>query len=361
MIYFSIPSDFKKETLHKIHEFNLKNKVFHVDEVYGQLTVGGVLNSGRIVNDLPSVDMDMLTKYIELCKKYNINFNYTLNASCMNNLELTHDGRRQLLKFVTSLINIGILDFTIAIPTLMDYLLSINPNIKIKASAICEINSLEKADFYHNKGIKRMVLDTDINKNFHQLKLICAKHSQSVELIVNSMCIKNCAYKQFHYNHDAHCTNNDGAYQLEAHHYFHLCALQKADKFYNCIRLNWIRPEDLHYYYELGICRLKIQGRGYSTGENVLRAVEIYAKEYFDGNLMDLLTNFNPYNTFQPVIDNRSLEGYLAPFHKHESFCTGNCEQCKHCIHYAEKSMDVDKSLPLFEKAKDFFQLCNGR
>lgn len=359
MIYFSIPSDFKKETLNKIHEFNQNCKGFRIDEVYGQLTVGEILSSGRIVHDLPRANINMLRNYIGLCSKYNIDFNYTLNSSCMGNLELTLEGRRQLREFVTSLTQIGITSFTVAIPTLMDYLLGLDSNIKIKASAICEINCLEKANFYFSKGIRRMVLDTDINKNFNQLRMICAKYNEVVELIVNSMCIRKCPYKLFHYNHDAHCSKSDDANKVQSHYYFHLCSLQKANRFYNYIRVNWIRPEDLHYYYELGIKRFKIQGRGYASGNNILRAVQIYSKERFDGNLIDLLTNFTPYNAFQPTIDNRSLDGYLGQFYENEYFCTDNCEECRYCINFAEKSMDMEKSLLLSQRAKEFYELNN--
>ena len=71
------------------------------------------------------------------------------------------------------------------------------------------------------------------------------------------------------------------------------------------IRLNWIRPEDLHYYYELGIRHFKIQGRQNVVTGDVVKTLRYYIDEDFNGNLYDLITLFSPYNAFQPYMDNK--------------------------------------------------------
>lgn len=58
MKYFSIPTDFKMDTLYKIDEMNQKYKDSKVAEVYGQITDTKIISSGRPINDIPVVKFD---------------------------------------------------------------------------------------------------------------------------------------------------------------------------------------------------------------------------------------------------------------------------------------------------------------
>ena len=59
----------------------------------------------------------------------------------------------------------------------------------------------------------------------------------------------------------------------------------------NYLRANWIRPEDLHLYEELGYHNFKIVERNTPT-QILLERVKAYAERRYDGNLLDLVQNY---------------------------------------------------------------------
>lgn len=353
LYYFSIPCDFNIDTLEKIHDLNKGHRKCSVIETYGQITVGELISSGRMTPLLPRVSFESLIEYVKYCEKYNINFNYTLNSSCLGNMEFSQEGVQKIMNFVLSLYDIGVTTFTVALPSIIEIINSLNIDIEIKASAICEINSPDKAIFFRNMGVKRIVVDPDITRKFNVLQNIYNAVDSQVEIIINNVCVKNCAYKMFHYNHEAHCNDDT---QTIKNFFFHRCAMQKAFSPRNIIKLNFIRPEDLHYYYESGIKHFKIQGRHITDNDKLIRTIKYYFDEKYDGDLMELITIFTPYNAFQPQVDNKKLEGFVDKIYKNHSFCRDNCDKCGYCMEYAKKSMDIKRVEELNRKSLEFYK-----
>lgn len=353
MIKFSVPCDFKEESLYSYNELNNQYTEYKVEEVYGQLTETEFTASGRMINNLPRVNMKLLSNYIKLCNKYNIKFNYTLNASCMGNLEYNHEKQKRLRSFLIDLNHIGVISFTISLPSLFEIILNILPNIEIKASAICEINCPEKALHYKKLKIKRIVIDPDITLKFNVIKKICAIYEEDAEMIVNNVCMRNCAYKMFHYNHEAHCGFTEN--QINEQYYYSKCSLQKAQDLSSYIKLNWIRPEDLHIYNKIGIKNFKLQGRNNADGKNISKVLKYYYDGFYDGDLMNLLTLFKPYNSFLPYIDNTKLDTYIHKFVKSENSCSGLCDNCGYCLEFAKKSMNIKSLEALNKEAYQFY------
>ena len=351
MKYFSIPTDFKMDTLYKIDEMNQKYKDSKVAEVYGQITDTKIISSGRPINDIPVDKFDSLANYIKECEKRNINFNYTLNSSCMSNAEFYGDNRRELIRLVDSLEQIGVKNLTVTLPSVLEIIRGTFPEIKIKASAICEIDGVTKAVFYKRLGIDKIVIDPDIVRNFKKLSDISISYQGKIEIIVNNVCMKSCPYKKFHYIHDAH----DVGTQDIDNYYTNRCAMQKAERFYNPIKLNWVRPEDLKYYENVGIQYFKIQGRQNINKGNLLKTLQAYMDESYDGNLFDLITLFHPYNSFQVNIDNKKLDGFIEPFVSGKLVCTELCEKCRYCSTYAEKSIGESAANEINMKCKKFY------
>lgn len=355
MKYFSLPSDFKVETLERYHAINQEYEHSMVAETYGQLTAANVLNSGRVIEGLPQADYGKLEQYVSDSKKWGIDFNYTLNPSCMGNLEFSDQGIREIKKLLQNLYSIGIESLTVSSPPLFEIVKASGLDFKTKASAICEIYTPDKALFYKNLGAERLVVDPDITRDFNRLKKITQVFGPGVEIIINNVCLKNCAYKMFHYNHDAHRVPGS-TNQTVQDYYFNRCAMQKARHLKNVIRLNWIRPEDLKYYKASGIQWFKIQGRQNVLGGDVVKALRHYIEEDFQGNLYDLITIFAPYTSFQPYIDNKKLDGFVKTFFDNPNFCQNTCSICGYCDRYAKKSMNEENAREINEKALEFFE-----
>ncbi|MFW9880349.1 MAG: hypothetical protein ACFFG0_45330, partial [Candidatus Thorarchaeota archaeon] len=53
---FSVPADFKKETIDKYEKLNNSYKDSKVVETYGNITIKNLFESGRSVAELPKVD-----------------------------------------------------------------------------------------------------------------------------------------------------------------------------------------------------------------------------------------------------------------------------------------------------------------
>ena len=354
MKYFSVPSDFKIETIDKYYELNNSFEDSQVIETYGQLTSAGIVNSGRVTDVLPEVDAESLESYVAYSNKKGIVFNYTLNPACFGNIEFTEEGIEKIFNLLVLLKSIGIDSLTITSPQMMEMVKATGLDFAIKSSAICEVTSPTKALFYKKLGVQRVVVDPDITRDFQKLRNISNVFGSGVEIIINNVCYKNCAYKMFHYNHEAHCTKDNLSQQVR-NYFFNRCSMQKADRFENSIKLNWIRPEDLKYYINSGIHYFKLQGRQNVIYGDTVKTLIHYFNESFDGNLFDLITLFAPYNSFQPFIDNKKLDGFVKTFYDNPSFCSDTCDSCKYCESYAKKSMDFDSTENLNREASNFY------
>lgn len=354
MNYFSVPSDYNYNTIDELAKLNQKYSSAAVSETYGQVSIGSLLHSGRVVSSLVKIDFKELEAYVNYSRKENISFNYTVNPSCFGNMEFDDKGIGQIIHLFRTIESIGIEKVTITMPSLVEILRNAGLSFQIKTSAICEITTPLKAEFYKKLGAERIVVDPDITRSFRTLKSIAEIFGSGVEIIINNMCFKDCAYKMFHYNHEAH--SSDGQERRIKDYYYNRCSMQKAQTPSGFMRINWIRPEDLYAYEAVGINHFKIQGRQNVVNGNLPLAVEAYFKKSFNGNLMDLLTLFAPYNSFQPNIQNDKLEKFIERFVTEPDFCQGVCAKCQYCQKFASDNYDLRGIEELNEKALSFFQ-----
>lgn len=355
MKYFSVPADFKIETIDRFCDLNNSFDDSRVIETYGQVTSIGMVNSGRITDVLPKVDLKDFERYVGYSKSKGINFNYTLNPACMGNFEFSPEGIGEIVDLLKTLQAVGVNSLTVTSPQLIELVQGTGMDFKIKASAICEITSPSKSLFYKNKNVERIVVDPDITRDFDCLRRICNLFGSGVEIIVNNVCYKNCAYKMFHYNHEAHCTPKNSAQTIKDY-FFNRCSMQKAGGVKNSIRLNWIRPEDLKYYTDVGISHFKLQGRQNVLHGDIVKALRHYFTQDYEGNLFDLITIFAPYNSFQPYIENKKLDGFVKAFYENPGFCRDMCDSCGYCEGYAQKSTDQRSVEELNGKALEFYK-----
>jgi collagenase-like PrtC family protease len=354
MKYFGMPADFKKETIDAYDNLNKNYSNCKVGETYGQVTIGNQIESGRPLNLLPSNDFAQLKEYFDYSKSKNIEFNYTINAPHMNNKEFTKEGVSRIMDLLDAIYAIGIRWLTISMPSLMELVRSSKYDFKIKASTICQITSVNKALWLKELGADRIVVDESINRNFKLLEGIKKVFGEQVEVIINSICHKDCVNRMFHYNQIAG-DSVDIASDASVNYYPHRCAVKRFEDLSNFMKLTWVRPEDLKYYSQVGINYFKLQGRHLVLNGNPQLTIESYFKEDFEGNLMDLLDMFSPTNSFKIYIDNKKLAGFVEKFYENSDFCKSNCQKCGYCNNYAKKSIDYEEAQEIAELAKMFY------
>jgi len=353
MTNYCIAADFKKETIDAYFQLNKKYAgKAQITETYGQITSNSIITGGRVIKDLPKIDMDELAEYIEYSKNQRIGFNYSFNGACLNNKEFTKEGINDIVIFVKELSKIGVKSMTISAPSLMSIVQDTVPNMEIKVSIINQVNTVNKLQQYIRAGAQRVVLDETIVRNFSLLKDL-AKEAD-VELIANSLCLHDCIYRLHHYNqtaHDSVAHNKDSIHTF----YNHKCMLTRSFDAASMLKLCWIRPEDIKHYTKIGIKNFKLQGRHTAYFGDPVKAAECYMKGEFDGNLVDLLEFFNSPYHFKVNLDNKRLDGFID-FFINDNICKANCKACQHCIQFIVKNFSIESFNDMNSMAKRFYE-----
>lgn len=334
MKYFSLPADFRQETLDKYDNLHKKYPDSKILSTYGNISIGNIFGSGRDLKKIPSVNLEGLEKYIKYSKTKNIQFAYTLNAATIQNREFTKKGISDLKVFLGDLYSIGVRSLIISIPSLIEVVKIINPDIIIKASVICQITNANKAEFFKKMGADFIVVDESINRDFNKIAAIRKSFGENVEVIVNSICHQDCQYKMFHYNQIAEDSINQ-TNDISSNYYTFKCIERLYDDIASFFRLSWIRPEDLKNYTNIGIKYFKIQGRQAVLTGNPARAAEAYIREKYSGDLKELLLLFSDLPILISV-DNGKLDNFIKYFIKNNG-CSRNCQECLYCDQYAKK------------------------
>lgn len=352
MKYYNIPADFKTETIDRYCELNDKYPDSKIIETYGQITIGNTLGSGRACDLIPKIDLSRLGIYTRYSQKKGIDFNYTLNATCLSNREFTEAGIKEITGFLNTIYEMGINSITIAMPSLIELINLSKYKFNIKASTLCQIINANKAMSYKRFGVSRIVVDESVNRDFNSLRRIVGAFGNGVEVIVNVICHKNCIYRAFHQNQVSHDMSTE---QPSATYYSHRCIMKRVEDVANLMRMNWIRPEDIKYYSAIGINYFKIQGRQAVLKGDPVKTVESYFKESYDGNLIELLDSFSPTNNFAVYMDNKKLDNFIKPFVEKDDFCKNDCSGCSYCDAYVRKCTDYSKTQEVFNLAGEFY------
>lgn len=335
MSIFTIPCDFHTETLDDIIQYN-ENHSLKIQEIYGSYSNSGY-GSGRKSTILPDVSDKAFEKYILECGKRKIEFNYTFNSTCIGNKEFYSDSKRELLYFFDYLKELGITNYTVAMPSILNILEHRYQDVNVTLSVITGIDTMQKLKHYCTYDvIKNIYIHEKILRNFDLVKKMidyAARFDKKICVIINSICLAECPYRMFHYNYGSQVLSGmENPIEL----YGTLCASDKIRNPRNILTAHWIRPEDISLYKELGIAKFKVAGRELkgNTAEKLIEMCKIYDNGEYDGNLLYFFTGFADCS-YSEVIDMRSTEKlntYLKLVYEGKLDCSsGECSDCGAC------------------------------
>lgn len=351
------------------------------EEIYGKLNIG-LIGGGRPTLTLPSVKKEKVKDFVEEAHRRNLKFNYLLNGTCFDNLEITRKGYRDIRKTLDWLSEIKVDGISVSLPMVMEIIKQNYPHFAVSVSVQVRIDSFEKARYWENLGADKLNISyVDINKDFEEIRKIKQKTSCKIQTIANLMCMNRCPMVTLHANYNAHASQkNHVSDNFSFDYYLFSCADKLLSNPVEILRSAFIRPEDLHYYEEAGVDNIKLVERIMTTDALAL-IVKAYTERSYDGNMMDLIHGLSKYliynkNTYywngikyilQPskvnllkahklvsqldgirkqkafnesfdlFIDNKKLDGFLDFFHK--GLCHRDCTQCNYCDKYAAKAV----------------------
>lgn len=247
-------------------------------------------------------------------------FNYLINTTCIGNRELTRGGYRRLHKLLDWLTEVGVDRITLALPFIAEIVGRRYSHFKVTVSTQADVNSLEKVQYWEDLGVDSITLShVDMNRNFKELKRITRNSSCKVRLIVNMLCKRRCPFVTLHGNLNAHASHSGMAtnrYNMD--YYFLSCLARNFSDPLSVVRSNWIRPEDISVYEDLGVHRFKIAERGL-TSESLDRIVQAYVRRHYDGNFLDLVPTMSKYvfmkkKNFRTTVRELFRARYVNPF-----------------------------------------------
>jgi len=381
---FSVATNFQDDFIKTIN----KKEVY---EIFGKLNAD-FIGGGRSSYMLPFVSKDKLRLHIQEAHNAGLQFNYLLNAGCLGNREFTRQGLRHTHKLLEWLQDIGIDSVTVSIPYLLDLIKHKYRNFKVSVSLNARINNLGLAKRWEDLGADRLTLDSSsLNRDFETLRKIRQYIKCDLQLIANNGCLCFCPFQLYHQGIDAHGSQSHHQSKGFVVDYCVLsCRYLRLQEPVNFIRSDWIRPEDVHYYEDIGINSLKIVERSRITLLIAL-ALDAYTKRKYSGNLADLIPTYhtesflrgsrklslavkyllrpltiNPFllkkvyglrTALDVYIDNQALEGFLKFFA--EGNCkAGDCAVCGYCQKIAQRAVKIDAldSQKLIPKYRDLFK-----
>ncbi|PKM93593.1 MAG: hypothetical protein CVU84_14580 [Firmicutes bacterium HGW-Firmicutes-1] len=357
-INLSVPMVYEEDYVKKIIELNKNRKKIttKIYEVYGSLKED-IIGNLRPAETLKDVSKEKMKELIDVLHSNNIKFNYTMNATVSDGREYSSGGRKEILKFIDSLIRIGIDSFTITSPYLIRLIKEHFKDANITASICNEIDTVQKAKQFEDIGVSCIVLNRDINRDFKMLKSIKEKNNCDIKVLCTTPCIYRCMDVYYHSNLSSTMSNElKKAMKISTKEFSHTsvnCLYKKINNLYENIKSPWIRPEDMKYYAEIGINYFKIDGRD-KTAEYNLDVIKSYLDECFEGNLLYLMNDGYPKDMIQIAnkldvaylkmgINNSSLNSFLQPFVNGSMNCRDGCDICKYCEKIAEKEVKVNE------------------
>ncbi len=364
----SVPTNFQDDLIPRLNKKE-------VSEVYGKLTadfVGGCMASYM----LPSINKNKLHRHLNQAHAHGLKFNYLLNSVCLGAREWSIGGQRRLHRLLDWIADIGTDSVTVSNPYLLQLIKKEYPRLKVSVSISAQIDSIAKARHWGDLGADLINLDLSIYRNFALLAKIRKYTECKLQVLANSICLQHCPFRFYHFATSAHASQIGDKSKGSAIDYCLLsCKYLRLLDTTNFIHGGWIRPEDVHYYEDLGIESLKLEDRAAHT-DDICRIVTAYTDRRYDGNLMDLILmmserrffkgpaklsrgikyffrpfRYNPLliyklskvlSRLEVSIDNRALDGFL------EHFVKGNCKEgmcldCGYCQKIAEKAVKIDK------------------
>ncbi len=359
-MWISAPSNgLRDEFINKIVTINggVDTK-YPVKEIYLSTKTNPV-GHGRPAKLIPmSHDKDEFDSLVSDIGGAGLKTNVLFNAIYSGGSEWSPQGRALIFEYLERLENLGIDYVTVAIPYFVELILSNFKKLQVSASVNSKISSVHAVERWIDLGVNRIIIDFFHGRSFRLLSKVvpvCKRRNVEIEVLVNDPCIIGCPYHIYH-----QCMFNsqsmDYGSNVDIPDFSQLyCSELRLKDPVEILKSNWYRPEDLHYFEEIGVDAIKLSGRMKSTQDNI-QMIEAYAKGKSSGNLYSYIDTQGLYSSeyesfadenirpFRFELDSCDLGGFIKPFVSGTIECLNGCDGCFHCQKFS-RHIKYDRAL----------------
>lgn len=357
-----------------------------------------VIGCGSLAYLAPPVTRDEVAAYVKSVHSAGRTMTVILDAPNMEAMEWEPEVHKRVLELFGWLEEIEVDYVELAIPYLVELVHVRFPKLKIKVSPITRTASVDTALFLQEMGADIVAVEQLLQRDFQALKVIAKDSPVPILLDATDGTLRGSpSYGNFDYAWTNAVQSSD---REELTDYRELARTYNPafDDWYKVknpaeiIRCNFIRPEDLHYYEELGIENFKLDVAIYTT-EHIVNCAETYAaRQYLDSTveLANLFYSGHDYRVEQTVgplkdnrilppdpppqisrffqlmdnkrfvsemvrVENPALEGYL----KH--VLDGECRavECQACLRHAGVAVTMEEDMrELFTRVHQEYREC---
>ena len=279
-------------------------------------------------------DHDLIERQTELCHRHGVRINVLMNASCVGGKHLTDEGINLYMRYFEDLASCGVDAVTLADPYLIE-VASKNFSFDVVVSCISFVDSPEKAIFYEELGADAITPDTSINRDFRLLEAIVDAVSCEIRILVNEGCLYKCPFRPFDFNVVSHTSGPPPHPKISFSYYQRRCRSLRVKKPWLIMKANWVRPEDLGAYEEIGIDTFKISGRNQPVSW-IIETIAAYKERNYHGNLLNILDYSRSMRSLF-YIPNEELDGALERWKR----CDKICHRCGFCRDLTARVMRV--------------------
>lgn len=300
----SVPCQWDQGDIERILQLKAENGI-EIKEMYGTLSSSKIPH-GRALEVTRQINREDALKVKSMIDQAGLKFAYLLNAPIESS---SYSFLKEELDWIIQVFQAD--SITVSSLKVMEYICSFYPEQKINVSTIAGIKNVSDARRFMSIEPNKMVTHHDVNRSYDCLKELVAfteANGIELEIMVNESCLRNCKRREEHYSTLATGCGDDGFHSW--------CNTIKISHPYQLLLANFIRPEDVGLYEELGVKLFKVTGRSKPLGW-LYDVVKAYLDRSYEGNLIRLL-GIDPRLGAEKwlYIDNKSLEHFMEGFPK---------------------------------------------
>jgi collagenase-like PrtC family protease len=238
-----------------------------------------------------SLDVHGLRRVVDMAQYWDVTVRVLMNTPFFTKSQERRRFEDRIKEYFDLMLGQGIEHITIADPRILMTANRYYPGeFHIAISSYAHIDNVELARGYANLGANRLILPSNLVRDFRSIRNIRNSVTCELEIMANLGCQYGCPAHTHH-----------GAYLAEISRfprevrilfrdpYREYCTSLMQKEPWRIIAGSWIRPEDLEIYEDYRVNFIKIVGR-HLNAKWIIRAAQAYVKQTYKGNILDILT-----------------------------------------------------------------------